>query len=478
MNGSAGDHGGGHDVDVAVLGAGPAGLGAALRLAGSGTSVVVLEREDHVGGLTASHRVAGVSVDVGSHRLHPATDPEVMALLRGLLGEELQTRRRNGRVRLAGRWVGFPLSPRDLATSLPPGFLARAAVSSLAATLRRRDTSTFRTYVDSGLGRVMGEQFYYPYARKIWGADPSELSGEQARRRISADSPWRVAATVAAGSSAGKRFFHYPAGGFGRISEALAEAATAAGATIRTGTSVEALLRRDEDGSPTEGWRVRTPDGELRARQVWSTVPLPALVRLAGLTRADGTALPALPSRAMLVVHLVVPLRRGARHWTPYDAHYLPGPETPVTRVSEPRNYRDGDDPDDVTVLTAEVPCQVGDELWRSTDDELAAVVLDGLAACGLPEPEVTGAEVRRVPSAYPVYPVGSEAALAELLAAVDAVPDLITFGRQGLFAHDNTHHTLAMAWAADRCRRSDGRIDEAAWARAREEFSQHVVQD
>ncbi|WP_336922947.1 protoporphyrinogen/coproporphyrinogen oxidase [Aquipuribacter sp. SD81] len=460
------------EVDVAVLGAGPAGLGAGLRLAEAGSSVAVLEREDHVGGLTASRTVGGVRVDVGSHRLHPATDPHVMALLRRLLGAELQTRRRNGRVRLAGRWVGFPLSPRDLATSLPPGFLARAGLSSARAVLRRRDTSSFASYVTSGLGTVMGREFYFPYARKVWGADPSVLSGEQARRRISADSPWRLAARVAAGADSGGRWFHYPAGGFGRISEVLADAASAAGADVVTGAGVSALAR--EDG----GWTVSTERGVLRARQVWSTVPLPLLARLAGLTAPDGGPLPSLPSRAMLVVHLVVPRPVSQPSWTTFDAHYLPGPETPVTRLSEPRNYRDGPDPDDVTVLTAEVPCQVGDALWRSGDDALGRLVLDGVAACGLPVPDVAAVDVRRVPSAYPVHLLGSEGALETVLAAVDAVPGLLTFGRQGLLAHDNTHHTLAMAEAAVRCRRTDGTLDEAAWARAREGFAEHVVQD
>ena len=34
-------------------------------------------------------------------------------------------------------------------------------------------------------------------------------------------------------------------------------------------------------------------------------------------------------------------------------------------------------------------------------------------------------------------------------------------FGRQGLFAHDNTHHALAMAYAAVDCLREDGTFDK-----------------
>jgi hypothetical protein len=56
-------------------------------------------------------------------------------------------------------------------------------------------------------------------------------------------------------------------------------------------------------------------------------------------------------------------------------------------------------------------------------------------------------------------------------------LPDLISYGRQGLFAHDNTHHALFMAYSAVEC--LDGmRFDREKWARFREAFKTHVVED
>ena len=54
----------------------------------------------------------------------------------------------------------------------------------------------------------------------------------------------------------------------------------------------------------------------------------------------------------------------------------------------------------------------------------------------------------------------------------------LLTFGRQGLFAHDNTHHALAMAHAAVDCLQRDGAFNEAKWREYREHFETHVVED
>src|SRR4029453_56890 len=106
-------------ADLIVLGAGPAGVGAAYRPARAGHKVVVLERAPGPGGAAASFELDGIRVDHGSHRLHPAIDPRILDDLRGLLGDELQRRPRNGRIWLEGRWIRFPLRPARPAPRRP-----------------------------------------------------------------------------------------------------------------------------------------------------------------------------------------------------------------------------------------------------------------------------------------------------------------------------------------------------------------------
>jgi phytoene dehydrogenase-like protein len=224
-------------VDLVVLGAGPAGVGAAYRTARAGHRVVVLERAPGPGGAAASFEVDGIRVDHGSHRLHPAIQPRILDDLRGLLGDELQRRPRNGRILLEGRWIRFPLRPADLARRLPPSFAAGAAADAATAWARRPRADTFAETLRAGLGPTMCERFYFPYARKLWGLDPSELAGEQARRRVSAGSPGRLLARVARGAGRDSPWFWYPRGGFGAICERLAAAAADAGAELRYRTA-------------------------------------------------------------------------------------------------------------------------------------------------------------------------------------------------------------------------------------------------
>jgi len=76
------------------------------------------------------------------------------------------------------------------------------------------------------------------------------------------------------------------------------------------------------------------------------------------------------------------------------------------------------------------------------------------------------------------VYRRGYEERFARMDSWLGGLNGMLTFGRQGLFAHDNTHHTLAMAYAAADCIDAQGRFDRERWAAHRKAFESHVVED
>jgi protoporphyrinogen oxidase len=458
-------------VDLVVLGAGPAGVGAAYRAATASRSVTVIERSDHVGGASASFEVAGQRVDVGSHRLHPSIDPDILRHIERALDGELQERTRNGRIRLAGRWIAFPLRSLDLVTHLPPGFGLRAAFDAATGFRRSAQEDTFAELLRAGLGPTMAQRFYFPYARKLWGLEPEEISGEQARRRVAASSPLKMLKRLLPGRASGPGTFYYPSDGFGAIVESLARAAQRAGAEFRFGASATRIELR------ADGVIVELESGEIiEGPRLWSTIPVTALPPLV-TPPAPSEVLEAAASlefRSMVLVYLVLDVDR----YSEFDAHYLPESYTPVTRISEPKNYRTGADPSGRTVLCAEIPCSTADEVWRANDDELTRVVVAALENSGSPEPHPISVTSRRLRRAYPVYHVGYERSYEVVDRWASEQDRLLTFGRQGLFVHDNSHHAYAMAWAAADALRPDGGFDQEAWRAARTRFSRHVVED
>jgi protoporphyrinogen oxidase len=469
---------------VVILGAGPAGVGGAFALRqGRRARVTVIEAQDAVGGNAGSFMWEGQRLDYGSHRLHPTCDPAILADIRRLLGDDLLDRPRHGRIRLRGRWIHFPLKPLDLALRLDPGF-ALGAVRDAAARILpagRDEGDTFASVLLANLGRTICEDFYFPYARKIWGREPTELSGLQARRRVSAGSfaklARKVLASVPGMKPPGAGRFYYPRPGFGRISEAYAQAAAAAGAELVFGWRV-VRVSREAGNAPC--WTVTAERGGERrswtAEYVWSTLPISLLARMTDpAPPAEVTAAAAaIDYRAMILVYLRLDVPR----FTEFDAHYLPGADIAITRLSEPKIYAALAEPKGHTVLCAELPASPGDGRWEMDDVALGRLVADDLARAGLPlaRPPV-GVLVRRLRQAYPIYRTGYEVPFGVLDAWAESMPGLLTYGRQGLFAHDNTHHALAMAYAAAACLK-DGVFDAAAWKRNREVFATHVVED
>ena len=476
-------------AEVVVIGAGPAGLAAGLELARAGHHCRILEASHVVGGMSGSFEIAGMRVDHGSHRFHPAAPPRIRSLVDDLLGPDLQRRPRNGRLRLADRWVGFPLRTGELLGALPPSLTIRLLADAAGTTIghlgrSRPEPESFAAAVTARLGPTVASEFYGPYARKLYGLEAEELAAELARRRVAAGSPIDIARRLVRARRPSGREFLYPRRGYGQIVERLAEAASEAGAVIELGTPVDRIEIRDDGVGDTaagdtavgnNGVVVEAGGSVATVRAVLSTIPVGRLAQVIdpGPPPDVAAAIRRRRTRGMVLVYLVVPRPR----YTPFDAHYIPGPETPVARLSEPKNYRDGDDPTGLTVLCAEIPCWPGEAQGTSADD-LAALVVDGLDRLGLPAVEPIEVAVRHLRSVYPVYDRGGADDRARVDDWLADLGPVLSLGRQGLGVIDNLHHVLAMGLDGARVVATDGSIRAEAWRADLARYATNTVED
>jgi len=347
-------------------------------------------------------------------------------------------------------------------------------VRRLAASADEGDT--FAAVLRAKLGSTLCEHFYFPYARKLWGHEPTALSGIQARKRVSANSVADILKRLVRPPGGGR--FFYPRKGFGQITDAFATQSANLGAEYLLGWTAKKITR---PASPSGRFSIELADQDgttktVESEHVWSTIPLTILCRMIS-PEPPSTVIRASQSidyRSMILVYLTLPVDR----FTGTDAHYFPEADIRMTRLSEPKNYYGVDEPRGKTTLCAELPCRYGDEVWNMSDEGLGKLILEDLRTAELPVYEPDAVFTRRLQQAYPVYTLGYEQALDTMVTWLEGISNILVFGRQGLFAHDNTHHALYMAYSAARCLRKDGSFNRARWAEYRKVFATHVVED
>ncbi len=464
---------------VTILGAGPAGLWTALTLQEKyrDIEITVIEEEDFPGGITGSFQYKDMIFDYGSHRLHPATDPDLLKKIEDMLDGDLLKRPRNGRIWLEGRFISFPLKPADLLFHLPFSFSSGVVLDSLGSLFKReKEGITFEDTLLAGLGKTISNRFYFPYARKLWGLPQAELSPVQARKRIASGSIGKMvrkAFSSLKGASGDTGIFYYPRGGFGQIAQVTASIIKKHGAGIRYNTKAISVI---PPANEKKGLIETEDGGKIETDFLFSTIPVTDFVRIlepaappSVTEAADG-----LSFRSMVFCFLEV---KGSQY-TSYDAHYFPGADTCFSILSEPKNYSLAEAPTDRTGLCFEIPCSGKDEIWKLSNDKLLELVIGDLKKTDLPKPEIAGFTIRRKKNVYPVYDHDFADRLNIIEGYLGTLNHTVSLGRQGLFVHDNTHHTIEMGVAAAGCLSSDLHWDRKKWADYRELFDSHVVVD
>lgn len=250
----------GGDADVVIIGAGIAGLAAALHLSDAGRDVILLEGADGVGGRASTEVVDGWRLDRG-FQVHDTSYPTMASLLdadalrlrefthgavvhRGGRGHRVVDPRRQPRDLLATATAPIG-SLRDKAAS---GLLASTiAASSVARLLARPETTTYEALRAAHISDACIDTFWRPF-----------LAGVFLEDRLSTSS--RFFSLVLRSQVRGIQCL--PAEGIGALADQLA--ARLPTGVLRLGTPVETV----SGGSGPSGALIRTGGAQLSARAV------------------------------------------------------------------------------------------------------------------------------------------------------------------------------------------------------------------
>ena len=442
-----------------VVGAGPAGLTAALELGKRGLDGVVFEADEIVGGISRSVTFEGCRLDIGGHRFFTKV-PEVEALWHEILGDDLLERERMSRIYYRGTFFDYPLKPVNALRGLGLWEACRVGVSYLRSQLFPiADETTFDAWVSNRFGRRLYEIFFETYTEKVWGMPCSEISAAWAAQRIKNLDLMTALRNALLGQRArdGEVVaslidrFHYPRLGPGMMWERCRELAAAHGIETHMRSRVARVLH--EDGRVV-GVEVAGDDGAPRreaAGAVISSMPIGELVRAmdppappAVRRAADG-----LRYRDFLIVGLIV----DRAELFPDNWIYIHSPEVRVGRVQSFKNWSPEmvSDPA-LSFIGLEYFANRGDDLWALSDDELLELGAAEARTIGLFEPhEVRAGTVVRMPRAYPVYDGDYESHLATLRGWLDRFDNLYTIGRNGQHRYNNQDHSMVAGLYAAR---------------------------
>ncbi|WP_230487737.1 NAD(P)/FAD-dependent oxidoreductase [Novosphingobium sp. ES2-1] len=450
---------GSRKVDVAIIGAGPAGLTAGYLLTKRGFSVAIIEKDQtYVGGISRTVEHEGYRFDIGGHRFFSKSQ-QVVDLWNEILPDDFIQRPRMSRIYYEGKFYSYPLRAFEALWNLG---LVRSTLCmasfAKAKAFPNRNVKSFEDWTVNQFGQKLYSIFFKTYTEKVWGMPCDEMSADWAAQRIKGLSLWGAVIDGLKRSLGLNRrpndgmqtktlleTFRYPRLGPGMMWDAARDRIVGSGkGEVLMGHAFKQLAA---DGAG--GWRLsaKGPDGDLviEAAHAISSAPMRELA-------ARLHPLPATTLQASCLKYrdfLTVALKIRSEELFPDNWIYIHDSKVKVGRIQNFRSWSPEMVPDEsVACVGLEYFCFEGDALWDSSDEELIELAKQEMAILGLVSPEkVIGGVVVRQEKAYPVYDDEYAANVAAMRTELEAAhPTLHMVGRNGMHRYNNQDHAMMTA--------------------------------
>jgi protoporphyrinogen/coproporphyrinogen III oxidase len=413
---------------VVIVGAGMAGLTAANYLKQHNIPFILFEAGNKIAGLATSFKdTDGFSYDFGAHfitnRLAKAIGISAQCQLVKHYGEAV--------------WL------KDKTYSYPFGLVTipRMTFSWLRNKIyslqNGKETLTAAEWFRKKYGSVLANEIALPLLESWSGSTAEKLSpalgkglfgGNIAKTLFLKTAGVISGRAVACGYNTEKpetpNVWHvYPNGGLSALCEKLAEGLKD---SIKLQSQVEEIIVENEK---VVAVRVKGEIQEVAA--VISTAPVNILSKLVkGTSALQATA--DFRYRPMVFINM----RFEGSELLPDTVLWFPEKEYPFFRLTEATQSMPWLAPEGKTIITADIGCQKGDEIWSMDEKKLAELCLDKIIPV-IPDAKqrFLGSTVLRTPIAYPVFLNEYEEKRQKFEQSTN-IENLISIGRNGEFSH------------------------------------------
>jgi protoporphyrinogen oxidase len=422
---------------VVIMGAGPAGLTAALELARAGREVVVWEADpSYVGGISRTVQAEGYRFDLGGHLFHSKSD-EINEFWRKALPDDFIECTGVSRLFFRGKFFAYPLNIRKAAFSLGlvEGF--KAGWSYLRARTKPiKPEESLADWLSNQYGRCLGEVLFKPYYEKLLGLPGEQISATLAERHFQPRADPNVR-------------FYYPRHGPGQMWESVANRVLERNNALFLGRKVQ-TVHWDETGvTHITGTNAAGEFFQQEGSHFLSSLPLGELLLSLDPPppKEVADAARSLRYRGLITVCVIV----GRETVFPERVVAIHDTAVKVANIQNYKNWSAEMVADATTTsLGLEYFCSEGDTIWNATDYDLAQLAIRELGQLGLVrEPEVKDAFVVRMPKAYPIYNQLYQQHLEVIKQWVGLFANLQPLGRNGLHCFNNQDHSMMTAMLA-----------------------------
>lgn len=442
--------------NIAIIGAGPAGLTAAYLLGKAQQNVVVFEKDpQYVGGISRTETYKGYSFDIGGHRFF-SKSKEVEDFWSEILKDEMLERPRSSRIYYNHHFFAYPLAAFEALHKLGIFESALCVMSYLKAKIFPViNPKNFEDWVVNQFGRRLFNIFFKTYTEKVWGIPCNEISADWAAQRIKglslSSAIWNALFKPTASSDKDKIIktlidsFRYPKKGPGMMWERCVEKSKVLGVKVEMNTGVNEIHFNNNK------WSIKTSNSKTFGGfdYVISSAPMKELI---------ASTYPQFPAEAfnasqqlnyrdfITVVLICKDEDAFTDNWI-----YIHDPKVKVGRIQNFKSWSPYMVPDQTMACYGlEYFCFEGDGMWTSSNDELIALAKKEIEEIGLTKQSaVVDGYVVRQPKAYPVYNHSYKANVDAVRNALKNYPGLYLVGRNGMHKYNNQDHSMMTAMLA-----------------------------